>query len=70
MSLLHLLIVLSAVGAVVFFLAGWLAKPRGAPEPALADEARLRREAEEARALAQAACDEARAQLAVLQTTL
>jgi hypothetical protein len=70
MSLLHLLIVLSAVGAVVFFLAGWLAKPRSALEPAPADEARLRREAEESRALAQAACDEARTQLAVLQTTL
>jgi len=70
MSLLHLLIAISAVGAVAFFLAGWLAKPRGASEPALANEVRQRREAEEARALAQAAYDEARAQLDVLRTTL
>jgi hypothetical protein len=70
MSLLHLLIAISAVGAVAFFLAGWFAKPRGASEPALANEVRQRREAEEARALAQAAYDEARAQLDVLRTTL
>ena len=70
MSLLHILVVLSAVGAAAFFLAGWLAKPRGAAGPALENEARLRREAEEARALAQAAHDEARAQLDGLQTKL
>jgi hypothetical protein len=70
MSLLHILVVLSAVGAAAFFLAGWLAKPRGAPGPTLENEARLRREAEEARALAQAAHDEARAQLDGLQAKL
>ncbi len=70
MSLLHLLIVLSAVGAVAFFLAGWLARPGRRPDPALESQERLRREAEEARALAQAARDEAHAQLDVLQTTL
>jgi hypothetical protein len=70
MSLLHLLIVFSAVGAVAFFLAGWLAKPRGKPDPVLVEEARLRRAAEEARAIAQAARDEARVQLDVLQATL
>ena len=70
MSLLHLLIVLSAVGAAAFFLAGWLAKPRGAPGLALETETRLRREAEEVRAAAQAAHDEARAQLDALQATL
>jgi|GEM_PF-2318859 hypothetical protein len=70
MSPLYLLILLSAVGAVAFFLAGWLAVPSRGTDPALAKEARLRREAQESQALAQKACDGARAQVDALQRTL
>jgi chromosome segregation ATPase len=68
MSLLHLLILLSAAGALAFFFAGWLAKPRA--DLALTDEPRLRREAQKAQAAAQTAYQTARAQVDALRTAL
>jgi len=68
MSLLHILILLSAAGAGIFFFAGWLARPR--TSQALANEVRLRREAQAAQAAAQAASQAARTQLETWRTAL
>ncbi len=71
MSLLHLLILLSAAGALVFFFTGWLA--RGGRRTGAAEVARQDPETQAARETAQAVESErkrAHEQLEELQTTL
>jgi chromosome segregation ATPase len=68
MSLLHLLVLLSAAGALVFFFTGWLARGGHGTDPALAT--RKEREKGEEALAARRECEQARAQLDELQATL